>query len=457
MKIYNTFSNNIEEFKSIEKNKIKMYVCGPTVYNYIHIGNARPIIVFDMIARFFKYLSYEVIYVQNFTDVDDKIINKANEENETLENITTKYINAYMEDVSKLNILDDIIRPKVTENIDEIIDIIQILIDKGYAYKQNGDILFSINKFDKYGELSNQKLEELQAGSRVDVDISKENPFDFVLWKAKKENEPYWDSPFGKGRPGWHIECTAMIDRYLGSNFDIHGGGRDLVFPHHENERAQSIATTGDKFANYWMHNGHVLFNGEKMSKSLNNFYLLRDLLEKYDGNIIRLFILSTHYRKPINFKFEELENTKKTFNNINKNMLKFKELLSKSNNDIDEELVNMNKQYNEKFIESLSDDFNVSEALASIFDNIKLLNKYANNNQITKSFVDSYNSLYIRITDVLGLKIEEKKEDEMTNDLIDILLDIREEARKEKNFALADTIRDRLTKLGIEVKDKRI
>lgn len=457
MKIYNTFSNNIEEFKSIEKNKIKMYVCGPTVYNYIHIGNARPIIVFDMIARFFKYLSYEVIYVQNFTDVDDKIINKANEENETLENITTKYINAYMEDVSKLNILDDIIRPKVTENIDEIIDIIQILIDKGYAYKQNGDILFSINKFDKYGELSNQKLEELQAGSRVDVDISKENPFDFVLWKAKKENEPYWDSPFGKGRPGWHIECSAMIDRYLGSNFDIHGGGRDLVFPHHENERAQSIATTGDKFANYWMHNGHVLFNGEKMSKSLNNFYLLRDLLEKYDGNIIRLFILSTHYRKPINFKFEELENTKKTFNNINKNMLKFKELLSKSNNDIDEELINMNKQYNEKFIESLSDDFNVSEALASIFDNIKLLNKYANNNQITKSFLDSYNSLYIRITDVLGLKIEEKKEDEMTNDLIDILLDIREEARKEKNFALADTIRDRLTKLGIEVKDKRI
>lgn len=457
MKIYNTFSNNIEEFKSIEKNKIKMYVCGPTVYNYIHIGNARPIIVFDMIARFFKYLSYEVIYVQNFTDVDDKIINKANEENETLENITTKYINAYMEDVSKLNILNDIIRPKVTENIDEIIDIIQILIDKGYAYKQNGDILFSIDKFDKYGELSNQKLEELQAGSRVNVDISKENPFDFVLWKAKKENEPYWDSPFGKGRPGWHIECSAMIDRYLGSNFDIHGGGRDLVFPHHENERAQSIATTGDKFANYWMHNGHVLFNGEKMSKSLNNFYLLRDLLEKYDGNIIRLFILSTHYRKPINFKFEELENTKKTFNNINKNMLKFKELLSKSNNDIDEELVNMNKQYNEKFIESLSDDFNVSEALASIFDNIKLLNKHANNNQITKSFVDSYNSLYIRITDVLGLKIEEKKEDEMANDLIDILLDIREEARKEKNFALADTIRDRLTKLGIEVKDKRI
>ena len=317
MRIYNTLTNSIEELKTIEEKKLKLYVCGPTVYNYIHIGNVRPLVVFDILARYFEYKDFEVNYVQNFTDIDDKIIKRANEEGITEEEVTKKYIEAFHEDTSKLNLLKNINRPKVTENIPEIIDIIQKLIDNGYAYSINGDVFFDVLKYEKYGQLSNQKLDELELGSRVEIMEAKKNPMDFALWKNKKEGEPYWESPWGNGRPGWHIECSAMAHKYLGESFDIHGGGQDLIFPHHENEIAQSRCAYNGEFAKYWMHNGYVQLNGEKMSKSTGNFFLLREIEEKFSGAVIRLFIASNHYRKPMNFSFEEMENTKKTLENI--------------------------------------------------------------------------------------------------------------------------------------------
>ena len=323
MKLYNTMTNKIEEFKTIEENKVKMYVCGPTVYNYIHLGNARPIVVFDTLARYFKYKGMEVDYVQNFTDVDDKIINKSIEEGTSASEVSEKYIKYFFEDISKLNILESVKRPKVTENMAEIIEIIQKLIDNGFAYEKDGDVYFEVKKYKDYGKLSNQKIEELELGARIDVSEIKKNPVDFALWKKKKDGEPFWESPWGQGRPGWHIECSAMAKKYLGDTFDIHGGGQDLVFPHHENEIAQSKCAYHGNFANYWLHNGFIQINGDKMSKSLGNFFLLREILEKFSGNVVRLFILSTHYRKPINFSFENMEDTKKALQNIVKSMNK--------------------------------------------------------------------------------------------------------------------------------------
>lgn len=313
MKIYNSLNNKIESFKTIEKNKVKMYVCGPTVYNYIHIGNARPIIVFDSLARFLKKIGYDVKFVQNFTDIDDKIINKSLEENIDISKLTEKYIEAFLNDISQLNVLNDVIRPKVSDNILEIIDMIQNLINKGYAYELNGNVFFRVKKYLEYGKISNQNIDNLEHGIRIESDEKKESPLDFVLWKKRKEHEPYWESPFSKGRPGWHIECSALIKKYLGDKIDIHGGGIDLIFPHHENENAQSVCScNNDNLANFWLHNGHLEINGEKMSKSLNNFMLLRDILKEYDGNIIRFFMLSTHYRKPIDFSKEGLDSSKK-------------------------------------------------------------------------------------------------------------------------------------------------
>ena len=312
MKLYNTMTNKLEEFKTIEENKVKMYVCGPTVYNYIHLGNARPIVVFDTLARYFKYKGLEVDFVQNFTDVDDKIINRANEEGITPEELTLKYINGFFEDTEALNISQDVKRPKVTENMDEIIDIIKKLIENGFAYEKDGNVFFKVKKYEDYGKLSNQKINELETGIRVSITEDKDDPLDFALWKKKKDGEIYWDSPWGQGRPGWHIECSAMSKKYLGDTFDIHGGGQDLIFPHHENEIAQSRCAYHGEFARYWLHNGFVQVDGDKMSKSLGNFFLLREVLEKFSGNVVRLFILSTHYRKPINFSFENMEDTKK-------------------------------------------------------------------------------------------------------------------------------------------------
>ena len=459
MRIYNTLTNSIEELKTIEEKKLKLYVCGPTVYNYIHIGNVRPLVVFDILARYFEYKDFEVNYVQNFTDIDDKIIKRANEEGITEEEVTKKYIEAFHEDTSKLNLLKNINRPKVTENIPEIIDIIQKLIDKGYAYSINGDVFFDVLKYEKYGQLSNQKLDELEVGSRVEIMEAKKNPMDFALWKNKKEGEPYWESPWGNGRPGWHIECSAMAHKYLGESFDIHGGGQDLIFPHHENEIAQSRCAYNGEFAKYWMHNGYVQLNGEKMSKSTGNFFLLREIEEKFSGAVIRLFIASNHYRKPMNFSFEEMENTKKTLENITNSMLRISSNQAEQEIVTDHEFIDMITKFDEKFEYAMEDDLNTPMALATIFDQIRETNKYIDNNGKSLGVKASYTSLKKKLIDVIGIEIEYDNKgatNDLTEKLIELLLNLRKEARETKNFPLSDKIRDELKAIGIEIKDNK-
>ena len=475
MKLYNTITNKIEEFKTIEENKVKMYVCGPTVYNYIHLGNARPIVVFDTLARYFKYKGMEVNYVQNFTDVDDKIINKSIEEGISASEVSEKYIKCFFEDINRLNILESVKRPKVTENMAEIIEIIQKLIDNGFAYEKDGDVYFEVKKYKDYGKLSNQKIEELELGARIDVSEIKKNPMDFALWKKKKkEGEPFWESPWGQGRPGWHIECSAMAKKYLGDTFDIHGGGQDLVFPHHENEIAQSKCAYHGNFANYWLHNGFIQINGDKMSKSLGNFFLLREILEKFSGNVVRLFILSTHYRKPINFSFENMEDTKKALQNIVKSMNKFENIVEKYKNEKIENVKNSEfsqkiDEFDKKFEEAMDEDMNTPQALATIFDQIRETNKFisTNENEFSTIYYEikkSYDSLKQKIKNVFGITIEvenavkeEEGEDmELTKKLIELLIKLRSEARSEKNFKLSDEIRDELKALGVEIKDNK-
>ena len=487
MKLYNTMTNKIEEFKTIEENKVKMYVCGPTVYNYIHLGNARPIVVFDTLARYFKHKGMEVEFVQNFTDVDDKIINKSIEKGISANEISEKYIKYFFEDISKLNILESVKRPKVTENMKEIIEIIQKLINNGFAYEKDGDVYFEVKKYKDYGKLSNQKIEELELGARIDVSEIKKNPLDFALWKKKKDGEPFWESPWGQGRPGWHIECSAMAKKYLGDTFDIHGGGQDLVFPHHENEIAQSKCAYHQNpkefgksekdygnFANYWLHNGFIQINGDKMSKSLGNFFLLREILEKFSGNVVRLFILSAHYRKPINFSFENMEDTKKALQNIVKSMNKFEDIVEKYRNDKATEIKNLVfsqkiDEFDKKFEDAMDEDLNTPQALATIFDQIRETNKFisANENEISAVCFEikkSYASLKEKIENVFGIAVEAEntvKEEngenmELTKKLIELLLKIRNEARSEKNFKLADRIRDELNSLGIKIEDNK-
>ena len=475
MKLYNTMTNKIEEFTTIEENKVKMYVCGPTVYNYIHLGNARPIVVFDTLARYFKYKGMEVDYVQNFTDVDDKIINKSIEEGISASEVSEKYIKCFFEDINRLNILDSVKRPKVTENMEEIIEIIQKLIDNGFAYEKDGDVYFEVKKYKDYGKLSNQKIEELELGARIDVSEIKKNPMDFALWKKKKkEGEPFWESPWGQGRPGWHIECSAMAKKYLGDTFDIHGGGQDLVFPHHENEIAQSKCAYHGNFANYWLHNGFIQINGDKMSKSLGNFFLLREILEKFSGNVVRLFILSTHYRKPINFSFENMADTKKALQNIVKSMNKFEDIVEKYKNEKTAEITNLDfsqkiDEFDKKFEDAMDEDMNTPQALATIFDQIRETNKFisVNKDELSTIYAEiekSYESLKRKIGNVFGIEIEmensAKEEDgenmELTKKLIELLIKLRSEARSEKNFKLSDEIRDELKVLGVEIKDNR-
>jgi len=473
-------SNKIEEFETIEKGKVKMYVCGPTVYNYIHLGNARPIIVFDTLARYFKYRGYDVTYIQNFTDVDDKIIKRANEEGISVKEVTEKYIKGFFEDIEPLNISDDIVRPKVTENIPEIIEIINKLIDEGFAYEKDGNVFFEVKKFEEYGSLSNQKIDELEIGARVDIMEEKNNPLDFALWKRKKEGEPYWDSPWGQGRPGWHIECSAMAKKYLGDTFDIHGGGQDLVFPHHENEIAQSRCAYHGNFANYWLHNGFIQVNGDKMSKSLGNFFLLREILGKFPGNVVRLFILGTHYRKPINFSMDNMEDSRKTLKNIVTSMNNFSEIIEKfsgkgshegevsdntGNNSINEFKEKIN-ELDKKFMEAMDEDMNTPQALAVIFDQIKETKKFSVNvssGEEAEALNYSYNSLGKKLEEVLGIVLfmedenkNFKNNDKLTGNLIELLIKLRADARKEKNFKLSDEIRDNLKELGIEIQDNK-
>lgn len=453
MKLYNTLTNKLEDFVPIEQNKVKMYVCGPTVYNYIHIGNARPIIVFDVLARIFKYKGYTLQYVQNFTDIDDKIIKKANEEGKTCDEISEKYIEAFLEDIKEMNVIPEIIRPRVTENLDEIKQLINNLLKKGYAYKKGKDVIFSINKYKDYGKLSNQDLNSLTNGVRIEVDEKKDNPNDFVLWKGRKANEPYYESDFGLGRPGWHIECSAMIHKYLGNNIDIHAGGQDLIFPHHENERAQSNCgyDVNNEFVNYWLHNSYITINSEKMSKSLGNFKLLRDILKSYNGNVIRHFILTCHYRKNLNFSTEDLEVSKKTLEKISKSISTFK-MLNKGKED--EALEAILKEFKTNFILALEDDINTPKALACVSILIKKVNKLLATKESNVERV--YFEIKDKMENILGIKLNEDKIENDKNKILEILLNIREKLRQQKNYELADKIREELAILGIDISDKK-
>ncbi|HEY4532740.1 MAG TPA: cysteine--tRNA ligase [Fusobacterium sp.] len=463
IKIYNTLSATLDTFVPQKEKEVSMYVCGPTVYNYIHIGNARPAIVFDTVRRYLEYRGYQVKYVQNFTDVDDKMIKRANEEGSTVEEIAHRYIEAYLEDMKHLHIKEEgMLRPKATEHIQEMIKMIQSLIEKGHAYESNGDVYFRVSTYhEEYGALSKQKIEDLQSGARIEVTELKESPLDFALWKASKPGEPYWDSPWGQGRPGWHIECSAMSNKYFGNSFDIHGGGQDLIFPHHENEIAQSKCSCGGSFAKYWMHNGYINIDGVKMSKSLGNFVLLRDILKHFSGKVIRFFMLTAHYRKPMNFSDAELHQAKIALERMENSLIRVYET---SEDKMDpqgnsgEDLKKVLQDTEEKFIEAMDEDFNTAQAIGVLFELVRELNKTLDNpyNQegyqvLKKTAAYLYHILY----DVLGIAVEvETKVENLTVDLVEFILELRREARVAKNWELSDRIRDRLAELGIQIKD---
>lgn len=456
MKIYNTLTRKKEEFVPIDKNEIKIYVCGPTVYNYFHIGNARPFVVFDTLRKYLEYRGLNVKFVQNFTDVDDKIINKAREEGTSAGEVSEKYIEEYYKDALALNVQKASIHPKVTENIDEIITFVQGLIDKGYAYEVNGDVYFSTRKFKDYGKLSKQNIEDLESGARIEIGEKKQDPLDFALWKAQKtEDELAWKSPWGMGRPGWHIECSVMSTKYLGETIDIHAGGQDLTFPHHENEIAQTEAQTGKPFANYWMHNGYITIDNEKMSKSKGNFFTVRDILNEYDGEIMRFFLLSGHYRNPINFSRELMEQAKNGLLRMQNAKNNLKHLIGNSTGSItDPEKASLDEllKYKDKFIAAMEDDLNTADAITAVFELVKDINT-ATKDGSSKEYADKCLSLLDELTGVLGL-LREKEEDNGIDDEIQKLVDERQAARKAKNFARADEIRDLLKAKGITLED---
>lgn len=455
MRIYNTLTGKKEEFVPIDPDEIKIYVCGPTVYNYFHLGNARPFVVFDTLRRYLEYKGYKVKFVQNFTDVDDKIINKAREEGVSASDISEKYIREYYKDAEKLNVKKATVHPKVTENIKEITDFISTLIDKGYAYDVNGDVYYSTKKFKGYGKLSGQNIEDLEAGARIQVGDLKRDPMDFALWKAKKsEDEIAWESPWGQGRPGWHIECSVMSNKYLGDTIDIHAGGQDLEFPHHENEIAQTEAYTGKKFANYWMHNGFITINKEKMAKSRGNFFMVRDILDEYDGEVVRYFLLSGHYRNPIDFSKELMEQAKNSLARIRNTKINLEHFIENAKGSMnEEERKQLEKQavYKEKFKESMEDDLNTADAISAIFELVKEINTATSENS-TKEFCEKELGLLTELSGVLGLLKENEKSDipeEVSN-----LVEERQAARKAKDFARADEIRDELKRRGITLED---
>lgn len=447
--IHNTLSRRKEEFHPLKEGEIGIYVCGVTVYDYCHIGHARTFVNFDMIVRYLRYRGYKVKYVRNITDIDDKIIARANKNGETVQALSSRFIDYMQEDFAKLNILPPDIEPKATDNIQEIIALTERLVQKGYAYQAaNGDVMFAIDRFKKYGRLSGQKLEELNAGARVDINKVKNNPFDFVLWKMSKPGEPSWDSPFGKGRPGWHIECSAMNSRYLGQHFDIHGGGSDLIFPHHENEIAQSCCAFDTPYVNYWMHSGMVMINDEKMSKSLNNFFTIREVLEYYDPETVRYFLLSGQYRSPLNYSQENLEKAKAALTRLYTALrdIEIKEPQDKA----------LISPYKERFIALMDDDFNTPGALSVLFDLVKAINKAQGDEK-------SYLAWGLKdLAQVLGLLWQTPEEflkggnDDSDDEVakIEALINKRNQARKSRDFATADSARDELTAMGIVLED---
>lgn len=454
MKVFNTMSRAKEDFVPVDENEVKIYACGPTVYNYIHIGNARPLCVFDVLRRYLEYRGYNVKFVQNFTDVDDKIIKRANEENSTFEEISKKYIDEFWTDAHGLNFKDATVHPKATENIDEIIDIIKTLEEKGYAYAVDGDVYYRTLKFSGYGKLSHQPIEDLQSGARIAVGEKKENPLDFALWKAAKEGEPYWDSPWGKGRPGWHIECSAMNRKYLGNTIDIHCGGKDLVFPHHENEIAQSEAANDAPFAKYWMHNGYINVDNVKMSKSLGNFKTVREIANVYGYEVIRYFLISSHYRSPINYSIDIIEQCKSALERLYtcRDSLDF--ALKNANDNIsdDNTLIERIESRKQQFITAMDDDLNTADAIAAIFDLVSDINTEIINKNVSKNVVEKAISMFDELTGVLGI-VYNRKSNEVDAD-IEALIEKRQEARKNKDWATADKIRDELKANGIILKD---
>lgn len=454
MKIFNTISRRKEEFVPVDPNEVKIYACGPTVYNFIHIGNARPLCVFDVLRRYLEYRGYNVKFVQNFTDVDDKIIKRANEENSTFEEISEKYIKEFWTDAHGLNFKDATVHPKATENIDEIIEIIKTLEEKGYAYAVDGDVYYRTLKFKDYGKLSHQPIDDLQSGARIAVGDKKEDPLDFALWKAAKEGEPYWDSPWGKGRPGWHIECSAMNKRYLGNTIDIHCGGQDLIFPHHENEIAQSEAANGCMFSKYWMHNGYINVDNVKMSKSLGNFKTVREIADVYGYEVIRYFLISSHYRSPINYNLEIIEQCKSALERLYncRESLDFAIKNAKSDIADDEEILALIDSRKEQFINSMNDDLNTADGIAAVFDLVSDINTKIINKEVSKNVCQKAADMFDELTGVLGLVYNRKSND--INDDIEKLIEERQQARANKDWATADRIRDELKAQGITLKD---
>ena len=455
MKVYNTLTRKKEELVPITPGEIKMYACGPTVYNYIHIGNARPLCIFDILRRYLEYRGNKVTFVQNFTDIDDKIIRRANEEHVDFSEISERYIKEFWTDAEGLNVRHATVNPKATETIDAIIHIISTLIEKGYAYEAQGDVYFSTEKFKDYGKLSHQPLEDLEAGARIMVGEVKREPMDFAVWKAAKPGEPAWDSPWGKGRPGWHIECSAMNWRYLGDTIDIHCGGQDLIFPHHENEIAQSECFTGKPFAHYWMHNGYINVDNVKMSKSLGNFFTVRDVAEKYGYEPIRYLLISAQYRSPINYSTDIIEQCISALNRLYtcRDSLDFElKNASDAEHDGDRAIIDGFGKYREQFIDAMDDDLNTADAIASIFELVRDINTNVVGKTPSKALVEGAISVFDELTGVLGL-VYNRKTETLDSD-IEALIEARTNARKEKNWAEADRIRDQLKEMGIVLED---
>lgn len=454
MKIFNTMTRRKEEFVPLDKNEVKIYACGPTVYNYIHIGNARPLCVFDVLRRYLEYRGYNVRFVQNFTDVDDKIIKRANEEGLSFEEVSKKYIKEFWTDAHGLNFKDATVHPKATENIDEIINIIKTLEEKGYAYAVDGDVYYRTLKFKDYGKLSHQPIEDLQSGARIAIGEKKENPLDFALWKAAKEGEPYWDSPWGKGRPGWHIECSAMNKRYLGDSIDIHCGGKDLVFPHHENEIAQSEAANDAPFAKYWMHNGYINVDNVKMSKSLGNFKTVREIANVYGYEVIRYFLISSHYRSPINYSIDIIEQCQSALDRLYtcRESLDFAIKNAKSDINDDEEILKLIASAKDEFIKAMDDDLNTADGIAAVFNLVSTINTEIINKEVSLNVCKKAAEMFDELTGVLGLLYNRKSND--IDDDIEKLIEQRQNARANKDWATADKIRDELKAKGIILKD---